>query len=195
MNNNLKEIRINALGLSQEDLAQKLDMSIDEYKCLEAKSVKKNQVDMPFLIKLSQVTGVSLDNLVNETKAKVEFRIGDNWNSVKSFRDNFNIYIKQNESLFRTDNYFLKRINEISLLVNRMARKPRIALVGRSDVGKRTLINALIDSNMLLQEWTPTTSIIMYVKHVDDCTRTVFSPAWHRKERPPWAGSTASSCT
>lgn len=168
MNNNLKEIRINALGLSEKDLAQKLGMSLDEYKRLEAESVKKNQVEMALLIKLSQATGVSLDNLVNVTKAKVEFKIDDNWNSVKSFRDNFNTYIKQHEGLFRSDNYFIKKINELSILVNRMARKPRVALVGRSDVGKSTLINALIDSNVLPQEWTPTTSIIMYVKHVDD---------------------------
>lgn len=168
MNNNLKEIRINALGLSEKDLAQKLGISLDEYKRLEAESVKKNQVEMALLIKLSQVTGLSLDNLVNVTKAKVEFKIDDNWNSVKSFRDNFNTYIKQHEGLFRSDNYFIKKINELSILVNRMARKPRVALVGRSDVGKSTLINALIDSNVLPQEWTPTTSIIMYVKHVDD---------------------------
>ena len=149
MNNNLKEIRINALGLSEKDLAQKLGISLDEYKRLEAESVKKNQVEMALLIKLSQVTGVSLDNLVNVTKAKVEFKIDDNWNSVKSFRDNFNTYIKQHEGLFRSDNYFIKKINELSILVNRMARKPRVALVGRSDVGKSTLINALIDSNVL----------------------------------------------
>ena len=62
MNNNLKEIRINALGLSEKDLAQKLGISLDEYKRLEAESVKKNQVEMALLIKLSQVTGVSLDN-------------------------------------------------------------------------------------------------------------------------------------
>lgn len=74
MNNNLKEIRINALGLSEKDLAQKLGISLDEYKRLEAESVKKNQVEMALLIKLSQVTGVSLDNLVNVTKAKVEFK-------------------------------------------------------------------------------------------------------------------------
>lgn len=41
MNNNLKEIRINALGLSEKDLAQKLGISLDEYKRLEAESVKK----------------------------------------------------------------------------------------------------------------------------------------------------------
>ncbi len=41
MNNNLREIRINALGLSEEDLAHKLGVSQNEYKCLEAESVKK----------------------------------------------------------------------------------------------------------------------------------------------------------
>ena len=41
MNNNLREVRINALGLSEEDLAQKLGVSQNEYKRLEAESVKK----------------------------------------------------------------------------------------------------------------------------------------------------------
>lgn len=168
MNNNLKEIRINALGLSEEDLAQKLGMSLNEYIHLEAESVKKNQVDLVLLTKLSQATGQSLDYLINVQKTKVEFKIGDNWNSVKSFRDSFNTYIRQNESIFRADEYFVKKLKELSSLVNSMARKPRVALVGRSDVGKSTLINALMDSDVLPQEWTPTTSIIMYVKHVDD---------------------------
>lgn len=168
MNSNLKEIRINALGLSEEDLAQKLGMSLNEYKRQEAESVKKDQVDLALLTELAKATGLSLDQLVNVVKTKVEFKIGDSWNSVKSFKDSFNSYIKQNESLFRADEYFVKKVKDLTVLVNRMARKPRVALVGRSDVGKSTLINALMDSDVLPQEWTPTTSIIIYVKHVDD---------------------------
>lgn len=168
MNNNLREVRINALGLSEEDLAQKLGVSQNEYKRLEAESVKKNQVDLVLLTKLSNATGLSLNRLANEIKTKVEFKINDNWNSVKSFKDNFNSYMRQNESLFSKDDYFVKKIKDLTVLVNRMARKPRVALVGRSDEGKSTLINALLDSNVLPQEWTPTTSIIIYVKHVDD---------------------------
>lgn len=114
MNNNLKEIRINALGLSEEDLAQKLGMSLNEYIHLEAESVKKNQVDLVLLTKLSQATGQSLDYLINVQKTKVEFKIGDNWNSVKSFRDSFNTYIRQNESIFRADEYFVKKLKELS---------------------------------------------------------------------------------
>ena len=101
MNNNLREVRINALGLSEEDLAQKLGVSQNEYKRLEAESVKKNQVDLVLLTKLSNATGLSLNRLANEIKTKVEFKINDNWNSVKSFKDNFNSYMRQNESLFR----------------------------------------------------------------------------------------------
>lgn len=71
MNNNLKEIRINALGLSEEDLAQKLGMSLNEYIHLEAESVKKNQVDLVLLTKLSQATGQSLDYLINVQKLKL----------------------------------------------------------------------------------------------------------------------------
>ena len=168
MNNNLREIRINALGLSEEDLAHKLGVSQNEYKCLEAESVKKNQVDLVLLNQLANATGLLIDQLVNKVKTKVEFKINDNWNSVKSFKDNFNSYMRQYESLFSKDDNFVKKIKDLTVLVNRMARKPRVALVGRSDVGKSTLINALMDSNVLPQEWTPTTSIIIYVKHVDD---------------------------
>ena len=43
--------------------------------------------------------------------------------------------------------------------------------------------------------------LALFIKDVllGKCTGISFtdstSPAWHRKERPPWAGSTASSCT
>lgn len=109
MNNNLREIRINALGLSEEDLAQKLGVSQNEYKCLEAESVKKNQVDLVLLNQLANATGLLIDELVNRVKTKVEFTINDNWNSVKSFKNNFNSYMRQNESLFRKDDNFVKK--------------------------------------------------------------------------------------
>ena len=42
-------------------------------------------------------------------------------------------------------------------------RKPKVAIIGRSDTGKSTLINALLGTERLPTSWTPTTSIAVYV--------------------------------
>lgn len=53
-------------------------------------------------------------------------------------------------------------------ILHKTVRKPRVAFVGRSDAGKSTLINTLLGSDTLPVSWTPTTSIIVYVKHIKD---------------------------
>lgn len=53
-------------------------------------------------------------------------------------------------------------------ILRKTIRKSRIVFVGHSDVGKSTLINTLLGSNTLPVSWTPTTSIIVYVKHIKD---------------------------
>ena len=56
--------------------------------------------------------------------------------------------------------------------------KPRISIVGRSDTGKSTLINALLGVEKMPVAWTPTTSIAVYIKHINDRPNFIKDDTW-----------------
>lgn len=169
MNENLKEVRINALQYSEKDMADMLNISIDEYKKLEKESVEQGNIGTCLLGKIANESGKSFEYLLNQQKEAITFSIDNTWQSVAelkyklfSYLDTEILDIKDQETQFKDE------FEDIKTIVSKMSRKPRVALVGRSDVGKSTLINTLIGSATLPESWTPTTSIIIYVKHIED---------------------------
>ena len=56
--------------------------------------------------------------------------------------------------------------------------KPKLAIVGRSDTGKSTLINALIGAERMPTAWTPTTSIAVYIKHISERPAFIQEECW-----------------
>lgn len=161
MNETLKQIRINALQYSDKDMAIKLDMSLSDYKNIE----NNKPLDIMLLSKLAQAVGKSIEELLNAQKQDVTFNIDDAFKTVDELKNKLSDFVKQAENKKGSSDLELQ---ELIGTVNKMARKPRVALVGRSDVGKSTLINTLIGSKTLPEAWTPTTSIIVYVKHMSD---------------------------
>lgn len=161
MNETLKQIMINALHYSDKDMAIKLGMSLSDYKKIE----NKKPLDISLLSKLSQAVGKPIEELINAQKHDVKFNIEDAFQTVDQFKKKLNDFVKKDESTVDSSDMDFQ---ELITTVNKMTRKPRVALVGRSDVGKSTLINTLIGSKTLPESWTPTTSIIVYVKHSSD---------------------------
>lgn len=160
MNNTLKQIRLNALQYSEKDMAKKLGMTVTEYKKIE-----NNPLELELLAKLANAVGKSIDDLLNMQKQEVRFEIGDGWQSVHELKNKLREYLEQFSDKEDGDDVVFKELMDS---VEKMTRKPRVAFVGRSDVGKSTLINALLGSKTLPEAWTPTTAIIVYVKHSSD---------------------------
>ena len=155
VNETLKQIRVNALGFSVKEMAEKLNMSVSEYEKIE-----KESLSLTMLGKVAQATGKNVDFLLNVQKEKIKFDIKNSWLSI------YDIERKLSQFLIGHSSY-IESESLLGLLKN-MVRKPRIAFVGRSDAGKSTLINTLLGSDTLPVSWTPTTSIIVNVKHIKD---------------------------
>lgn len=69
-------------------------------------------------------------------------------------------------------------IDDLSAGINASLIKPKVAIVGRSDTGKSTLINALLGRDKMPTAWTPTTSIAVYIKHISDRPSFIEEDAW-----------------
>ena len=156
INQTLKQIRVNALGFSAKEMADKLNMPVSEYEKIE--NERPLPVDM--LMKVAQATGKSMDFLLNVQKEEIKFEIKNKWISIYDIERKLSQFLLDNRSYIESES--------LLALLKKMVRKPRVAFVGHSDAGKSTLINTLLGSNTLPVSWTPTTSIIVYVKHVKE---------------------------
>lgn len=69
------------------------------------------------------------------------------------------------------DNRITKYKNLVSIMQAKMIeliKKPKVAFLGRSDAGKSSIINSLLGVDKMPVSWTPVTSIIVYIKHIED---------------------------
>lgn len=156
VNETFKQIRVNALGFTVKEMAEKLDMPVCEYENIE----NERPIPSTMLVKVAQATGKSIEALLNVQKEKIKFDIKNQW---------FSIYdIERKLSQFLISNRAYIDSESLLDILHKTVRKPRVAFVGRSDAGKSTLINTLLGSDTLPVSWTPTTSIIVYVKHIKD---------------------------
>ena len=69
------------------------------------------------------------------------------------------------------DNRITKYKNLVSIMQVKMIefiKKPKVAFLGRSDAGKSSIINSLLGVDKMPVSWTPVTSIVVYIKHIED---------------------------
>lgn len=172
---NLKDFRENKLKMTQTQLANLLGVNQDTISRYEN---NPERIPLDFASHLAQKTGITLDQLTNYEKPLIEeIKTEYTWGTNDLIKKTLIDYIKNSRpemSEKRYDNF----IDGLSDLVSGTVRKPKVAIVGRSDVGKSALINTIIGQEKMPTAWSPTTSIIVYLKHIMDKPNFIDSNVW-----------------
>ena len=170
---NLKTFREDMLaGMSQEEFAKQVGISQDRVSRMEADPSK---VSLDVLIAISTHFGISLDSLVKIQPPVLESLNPDyTWSKLEFIRRSLIEYIKS----YKGSDTYKEDVETLSELIEKGIRKPKVAFVGRSDVGKSTMINTLLGSSKMPAHWTPATAIAVYVKHINDRPAYMDEDVW-----------------
>jgi len=161
----IKEIR-EAMGLTQKDFADLIGERQDTVSRWE--NTDPDELPLKVWKKIEKLSGKAL----KEPKA---LSVADRWQPAKFMRETLYKYLEDNGVFL---NYDESAKEVYKNLVKKCIRKPRIALVGLSDVGKSTMINSLLGSYKMPAGWTPLTAITVYIKHRDDRPDFIKDTAW-----------------
>lgn len=160
----LKDFREDYLKLTQAELAELIGVRQDRISRLEQ---NLDTISLEELVLLSKKTGKSLDEITNYKRdIPNKLEVKDSWNKVRYIKSTIINYIKDYSP--KNNLNYESKIKELRKNIEAIARKPRIVFSGKSDSGKSTLINALLGKEKMPTNWTPTTSIIVYVKDILD---------------------------
>ena len=161
---NLKNFRENYLKLTQAELAELIGVRQDRISRLEQ---NLDSISLEELVILSKKTGKSLDEITNYKKNVInKLEVKDSWSKVRYIKNTVVNYIKDISP--KNNLNYENRIENLRRDIEGIARKPRIVFSGKSDSGKSTMINGLLGKEKMPTNWTPTTSIIVYVKDILD---------------------------
>lgn len=160
----LKDFREDYLKLTQAELAELIGVRQDRISRLEQ---NLDTISLEELVVLSKKTGKSLDEITNYKRdIPNKLEVKDSWNKVRYIKSTIINYIKDYSP--KNNLNYESKIGELRKNIEAIARKPRIVFSGKSDSGKSTMINALLGKEKMPTNWTPTTSIIVYVKDILD---------------------------
>ena len=183
----LKDFREDYLKLTQAELAELIGVRQDRISRLEQ---NLDTISLEELVVLSKKTGKSLDEITNYKRdIPNKLEVKDSWNKVRYIKSTIINYIKDYSP--KNNLNYESKIGELRKNIEAIARKPRIVFSGKSDSGKSTLINALLGKEKMPTNWTPTTSIIVYVKDILDRPAYMEEELWIFKKgkNEEWDGT------
>jgi GTPase SAR1 family protein/transcriptional regulator with XRE-family HTH domain len=174
---NLQEFRQNVLKMTQGDFAKIIDVRQDYVSRMEN---NPEAIDLSLLLKIASATGTTLDELVGYKKELPKALMVDNtWEPSGYIKSTVLDYINvRMKDLKINDKSHVNIVEELRNIINSTLRKPTVAIVGMSDAGKSTLINALIGQEKMPASWTPTTSISVHIKHIEDRPSFIQDETW-----------------
>lgn len=130
--------------------------------------------------KILEKTGVSYEELTGWKKPiPKHLDVNNTWEKANFTKCTLSDYISTalgDKNL--PDEYKKAYVEDLNNVITANLVKPKVAIVGRSDTGKSTLINALLGTDKMPTSWTPTTSIAVYIKHGADKPAFIEEDAW-----------------
>lgn len=177
MDFDLKSFREDKLKMTQAQLAELIGVRQDTISRMEKDPAS---ISIDIAMKIATQTGLTLDQLLNFHKEVIApLAVQDKFEKAAYVKHTLAEYINRHlKALMADDEVRSNRVVEIQRLINKSIKKPRIAFIGRSDSGKSTMINALLGKDSMPTDWSPTTSIIVYIKHVDDRPAFIENDLW-----------------
>lgn len=169
----------NQVGMTAEEFAEEMHISMDE---LQQYCDGTSPLPGELLSEMCQYTGLQPSaggifvNVNSTTFNTPPIDPDDTYEPSQQAKSNLVEFIKQGISEFNEE-VILNEIKKIQYCVNAL-RKPRISFAGQSDTGKSTLINALLGAERMPAKWTPTTSIVVHIKHIDDKPAFINEDVW-----------------
>ncbi len=177
----LKKFRLEQLnGMSQEEFASQIGISQDKVSRMES---NPDQITLPIIIQIAEHFGMTLNDLIEIPSKEVKaLRTKYTWKDVEDIKQILNNYMLSS-GIFESELY-RSEVKELDRMVKTLFKKPKIAFIGRSDVGKSTMINKLLGEDRLPAKWTPTTSIAIHIKHIEDRPDFMDEDVWIFKSEP-----------
>lgn len=169
MNQNMSIVEIRkAMGLTQAEFADLLGERQD--------AISRWENTDPDDLSLPRKTWNKIEELIGKAlKEPKALNVADKWQNAELMRRTLFEYLEQ-KGVFL--DYDLAAKDVYHDLVKNSIRKPRVAFVGLSDVGKSTMINCLLGSKKMPADWTPVTAITVYIKHRDDRPDFIKDTTW-----------------
>ena len=183
---NDKEVFAMDLKSFREDkLKIKTQSAFAELIGVEQSSVSRwekdpSSITFEVIQKILEKTGATFDELTGWKKPIPDpLDVEDTWKNVDFTKCTILDYIVSAlEKLGLSEEQKKSYIEDLQKGVVANLVKPKVAIVGRSDTGKSTLINALLGAEKMPTAWTPTTSIAVYLKHISDRPDFIEEDAW-----------------
>ena len=171
---NFKSLREDKLKLSKKDFAEMFEIDVSKIEEMD----RTNEISITLIEKIARKTGLDFNAVLSyEKPTPAIFDLKDTYEQVDFRKKSITSYIKDKlESI--PENEKNKYIADLQSGIQDILTKPRVAIVGRSDTGKSTLINALIGMEKMPTDWTPTTAVAVYIKHVNDRPEFIKEDVW-----------------
>lgn len=169
----LKSFREDKLKITQSAFAELIDVDQSNISRWEKDS---NSIPFQVIQKILEKTGATYEELTEWKKPILKpLDVKDTWKNMKLTNDSFSEILQE---MHIPDEYRKSYIEDLQCGIAANLVKPKVAVVGRSDTGKSTLINALLGIDKMPMSWTPTTSVAVYIKHISDKPSFIEEDVW-----------------